>query len=241
MKLRSVFLSIGLLAAATPASACFVGVQHGPAYETAPADEATPWPAGALTSTIGLNALGVMPGDDVRLQCSLVTVNAETADEEEAESGESAGQGNDLLGLQPFSNGVRTGPTRAPRGTSPSMMSFLAPVGGGGLGGFFGGGGGGGGGEGDGSSELTFDPGTDDGGGGGDGGGQPGFGPGGDPDGFVPGGPDSPEDNPGTGDLPGAPTIDDIVTVVPEPGTAYLFSVFLLAAAGLSRLRRGRS
>lgn len=239
MKYRTALFCFGLIATvASPASACFVGVQHAPSYEIVPAGEAAPWPTGFQAVTMGLSDLGVLKGDNIHLRCYLETVDAELdeADEETDPEG-----GGNLLGLQPFSGASgRTGGTRrtGSRGTPPSMLTFLAPVSGGGLGGFFGSNNSGGGdGEGN-SNTLAFVPGTD-GEEGGENGGDPALGPNGeDPNGLPPGGPDNPDGGPGIDDLPGGPGTEDIVTVVPEPGSGYLLSMFLLMTAVLSRRRR---
>ncbi len=235
MKYRTALICFGLIATvASPASACFVGVQHAPSYEIVLADEMALWPTGSRAVTMGLSELGVLEGDNVHLRCYIETVNAEL-DEADEETDPEAG-GN-LLGLQPFSAaGGRTGGARrsSGRGTPPSMLTFLGPVSGGGLGGFFGSSNSGGGN----SNTLAFVPGTD-GEEGGENGGDPGFDPNGeDPNGLPPGDPDNPDGGPGVDDLPGGPGPEDIVTVVSEPGTGYLLSMFLLTTAGLSRRRR---
>lgn len=236
---RTALLSIGLLAlAATPASACFVGVQHGPTYETVPMDEVARWSLPAPTPPDGLHELGYLEGDDLRLQCYIETVNAELEEDEEEQD---AGSGSGLLGLQPAPGATGSkGRSRGTRGggTPPSMMTFLSPVGGGGLGGFFGSSGGSAGG---GANNLAFVPGTDGENGEGQNG-NPGLGQDDDEQNNVlPGGPGDPGDGIGGGDLLGGPGPEDIVTVVPEPGTAYMLSMFLLTAAGLSRRRRKRA
>lgn len=233
MKYRTALLCFGLIATvASPASACFVGVKHAPSYEIVPADETTLWPTDSLAVTMGLSDLGVLEGDNVHLRCYLETVDAEL-DESEEET--ERGGGNNLLGLQPFSaasGGSARSPRTGGRGAPPSMLTFLGPVSGAGFIGASNGGGN--------ASTQAFVPGTD-GNPDGDPDGDPALDPdGGDPNGLPTIDPGNPGGGPGEDDLPGGPGTEDIVTVVSEPGTGYLLSMFLLTAVGLSRCRRRR-